>query len=208
MTDLTRSQHLSGKKKMRERHPEVAREFVTRLEAGVETQYLGGAATAARNLAGTHGFEPPSWTALAFGAHPPSREPDDYEPGAQRLGWQHEASSRVELQFRELQLMSGLSEGGSGADEIPERTWCWGGFLDNTVHIHSLRLEPQLFRVLLLRRLRLPPSLSPVASAGVAVSLTPLAITVQHAHGLECWGGAGLLWKVPLLAFVAKQGAE
>ena len=31
---------------MRERHPEVAREFVMRLEAGVETQYLGGAATA------------------------------------------------------------------------------------------------------------------------------------------------------------------
>ena len=87
---------------MRERHPEVAREFVTRLDAGVETQCLGAAATAARNLAGTHGFEPPSlWTALALGARPP-REPDDYEPGAQRFGWQHEASSRVELQFREL----------------------------------------------------------------------------------------------------------
>ena len=52
------------------------------------------------------------------------------------------------------------------------------------------------------------PILSPVASAGVAVSLTPLATTAQHAHGLECWGGAGLLWKVPLLASVAKQGAE
>ena len=38
---------------MRERHPKVAREFVTRLEAGV---------------AGTHGFEPPSWTALALGS--------------------------------------------------------------------------------------------------------------------------------------------
>ena len=96
---------------MREGHPEVAREFVTRLEAAVETQCLGAAATAARNLAGTHGFEPPSWTALALGARPPPREPDDYDLGAQRLGWQHEASSRVELQFRELQLMPGLSEG-------------------------------------------------------------------------------------------------
>ena len=58
---------------MRERHPEVAREFVTRLEPGVETQCLGAAATTARNLAGTHGFEPPSWTALALGARPPPR---------------------------------------------------------------------------------------------------------------------------------------
>ena len=51
------------------------------------------------------------------------------------------------------------------------------------------------------------PFPSPVASAGVAVSLTPLA-TAQLAHGLECWGGAGLHWKVPLLASVLKQGAE
>ena len=96
---------------MQERHPEVAREFETRLEAGVETTCLGAVATASRNLAGTHGFEPPSWTVLALGARPPPREPDDHEPGAQRLGWQHEASSRVELQFREFQLMPALSEG-------------------------------------------------------------------------------------------------
>ena len=50
------------------------------------------------------------------------------------------------------------------------------------------------------------PFLSPV-SAGVAVSLTPLATTAQLAHGLECWGGAGFHWKVPLLASVVKQGA-
>ena len=118
------------------------------------TQCLGAAATAARNLAGTHGFEPPSWTALALGARPPPREPDDYEPGAQRLGWQLEASSRVELQFRELQLMPGLSEGdralmrsqsGSGAVVAFSTTPC----------TPLTRQEPQLFRVLLLRRLRL-----------------------------------------------------
>ena len=112
-----------------EMHPEVATEFVTRLEAGVETPCLGAAATAAWNLAGTHGFEPASWTPLALGARPPPREPDDYEPGAQRLGWQHEASSRVELQFRDLQLMPALSEG----DRALVRSQS-GGFLDIAVH--------------------------------------------------------------------------
>ena len=88
---------------MRERHPEVAREFMTRLEAGVETQCWA----LPRHLPAT--WHPRVRATLI--ARPPPREPDDYEPGAQRLGWQHEASSRVELQFRELQLMPGLSEG-------------------------------------------------------------------------------------------------
>ena len=141
---------------MQERHPEVAREFVTRLEAGVETSpCLGAAATAPCNLAGTHGFEPPSWTALALGARPPPREPDDHESGAQRLGWQHEACSRVELQFRELQLMPALSEG----DRALMRSQSGSGVgvaFSTTPCTPLTSLEPQLFRVLLLRRFRLP----------------------------------------------------
>ena len=69
----------------------------------------------------------------------------DFEPGVQRRGWQHVASSRVELQHSEMQLFPSLSswmkalmrsQSGSGA--------------------RVTRLEPPLFRVLLLRCLRLP----------------------------------------------------
>ena len=140
---------------MQERHPEVGRELVMRLEAGVETPCLGAAATAARNLAGTHGFEPPSWTALALGARPPPREADDYELGAQRSGWQHEASSRMELQFRELQMMPSLSEGDRAL--VRSQSGSTAGVAFSTMPCTPLtRLEPQLFRVLLLRPLRLP----------------------------------------------------
>ena len=61
---------------MQERHPEVARGLVMRLEAGVETSWLGAAAPAAWNLAGTHRFEQPSWTfILAHGVRLPPRDP-------------------------------------------------------------------------------------------------------------------------------------
>ena len=40
------------------------------------------------------GFEPPSWEALDSGARPTIREPDEFEPGGVRQGWQHEAASR------------------------------------------------------------------------------------------------------------------
>ena len=89
---------------MQERHPEVTRELVRRLDAGDEASCFGAAATPARNLVSTHGFETPSWNALVDGACPPPREPDDHERGVQTSVWQHEASSRVELQYRELQF--------------------------------------------------------------------------------------------------------
>ena len=37
----------------------------------------------------------------SLGARPLPREPDDFKPGCVRQGWQHEASSRVEQQFRQ-----------------------------------------------------------------------------------------------------------
>ena len=56
---------------------------------------------ARRQLIGVMGFEPPSWEAAAGGTRPPPREPDHFEPGTVRSGWQHEASARVEERYRE-----------------------------------------------------------------------------------------------------------
>ena len=53
-------------------------------------------------------FEPPSWEALASSARPAIREPDKFEPGGVRQGWQHEAASRVERQFRDQVLFERL----------------------------------------------------------------------------------------------------
>ena len=47
-------------------------------------------------------------------------------------------------------------------------------------------------------------SLRPPAPAGVAVSLTSLATTVRAARRRGFWAVEGALWRVLLLAFVAK----
>ena len=83
------------------------------------------------------------------------REPDELEPGAERHGWQHEASSRVEREHRERRILPRLadnekamlrSQSGPGA----------GLALSATPSSPSSRIEPHLFGGVLLRRPRLP----------------------------------------------------
>ena len=45
-----------------------------------------------------------------MGARPELREPEDFEPGTTRDGWQHEAASRVEKCFREANLFPRMGE--------------------------------------------------------------------------------------------------
>ena len=101
------------------------------------------------------GWSPPSWTALANGERPESHPPEEFEPGARRGGWQHEAASRTEQRFRDVELFARLddtgqallrSQGGPGA----------GLALTACPLCRVTSIEPQLFRVLLLRRLHLP----------------------------------------------------
>ena len=116
---------------------------------------------------------PPSWEALATGARPAIREPDEFEPGGLRKGWQHEAASRVEQQFRDQVLFERLlaqdramirSQAGPGAGTafsvVPT------GFLT--------QIPLRLFRVVLLRRFRLPLPLS-----GGLHSRAPLLVSAE-----------------------------
>ena len=82
---------------IRKRHPDVAARLVHHLEGHPNTPSWQAAIGAARSLRGVQGFELPSWEALAHGANPVPRQPDDFEPGCERGGWQHEAASRREL---------------------------------------------------------------------------------------------------------------
>ena len=75
---------------------------------------------------------------------PTSTGSEDFEPGW-RWGWQHEAASRVERQHREDDILPTLDESARHWSSIV------GHSFEPCTHIDS-----PLFRVLLLRRLRLP----------------------------------------------------
>ena len=156
-----------------------------------DTPCLQAAADAARSLHGVRGFVPPSWEALSHGVRSEPLQPDEFEPGCQRGGWQHEAASRVEVQFRDENLFNRLdnaskalvrSQGGVGA-----------GLAVSTCPLCRVtRLEPHLFRVLLLRRLRPLPCRAQVA--GVAFH------SIGH-HRAACaragiLGRRGFAWRV------------
>ena len=98
------------------RHPGVAHCFVEQLDGHPSTPFLSAAAASVRTLRGTMGFDPPTWQSLCEGARPEVLEPDDFEPGLERGGWQHEASSRVERQFREEVLFEQMTP--------QARAWC------------------------------------------------------------------------------------
>ena len=101
-----------------------------------------------RPLDGVMGFEPPAWRAVMAGI-----QPEEFEPS--QRGWQHDAASRVEHAHRETQLFPRMSDpakalvrshGGPGA----------GLALLICLTCRLTKLDPNLFRVVLLRRLQMP----------------------------------------------------
>ena len=142
------------------RHRAIAESFVEALVTGVGPVSLVEAEGCRRNLSGVMGFEPPSWPALVAGARPPPPPLDD--PGGWRTGWQHEAASRVERHFRDTSLMprlKALLRSQSGPMS--------GAALSTAPTCFHTRIESHLFRLLLLRRLRLPlPPCVPVCRCG------------------------------------------
>ena len=80
---------------IQQRHPAVARALVHELVGGQsQSVHLLAASMVAAQLASLDGFEVPSWPALAAGDRPPLRNVEDFEPGGQRGGGQHEAAAR------------------------------------------------------------------------------------------------------------------
>ena len=107
---------------IKERHPEVAASMVEGLQRVDTTECLRAVARAAEELSRLPGFVLPSWEALANGARPPVREPDQHEPGCQRAGRQHEGSARLEEAFRESLYNDRLRES-FGAISGRTRSW-------------------------------------------------------------------------------------
>ena len=66
-----------------QRHPSVAANLVAQLRGGIQGRFFRAAAEAVHTLE-VAGFEAPTWEALAMGARPSPREPEDHEPGGVR----------------------------------------------------------------------------------------------------------------------------
>ena len=186
------------------RHPEVALSFVQQLQGSPETPYLSAAASAARVLTGTMGFDPPSWQALCEGARPEVLEPDEFEPGMERGGWQHEASSRLERQFREEVLFERMTprdralvrsqSGPGGSMALTTSPTCW-----------STKI-PHICSGWCCCAASASPFLCPRMRAGVAVQSIRLATTALHVPGQGLWGGGGLRWRALPPACAGRQG--
>ena len=84
--------------------------------------------------------------------HRPPQNLDEFEIDAIRGGWQHEAASRVEREFRDSVVFPSLTDG----EKALVRSQSGAGTALSTVPTHQLvRIDSQLIRVLLFRPLRL-----------------------------------------------------
>ena len=110
------------------RHPEVAARIIAQLEGEPSRHSVWHAAQAAHGLAGVHGFEPPSWRALAAGLRPPRR-------GQVRVA--ADASSRTEAGTSRVSVQSvgRTREGSAQARRL--RSWsCAADMSHMSSHSH------------------------------------------------------------------------
>ena len=157
------------------------------------TPFLSSASPSVGVLRGTMGFNPPTWQSLCEGARPEILEPDEFETGIDRGGWQHEASSRVELQTPQARALVRSQSGPGGSVAL------------TTAPTSVLtKIPPHLFRVV-LRRLCLPLALSQHAVWPSHRSVRPpvshrmrwagalgrRGFALESAAAQVCWEGGG-----------------
>ena len=137
-----------------ERLPALAQSIVVQLEAAAEPVGCLSDLRAAGNLLDRHGFVGrPQWAALQEGMRPPLVT--DVEPGEWAHGWQHCASSTSEHYYRKVVVLREScpanqahlrSHSGAGSSQV----------LVGCPTKPEFRIAPDLFRTLILERLRLP----------------------------------------------------
>ena len=143
-------------KMVKARHPDIADIILAAVEARDEVPSVQAINQSVESLAEV-GFVAPPWEELARGiVVPPNAE--DADPNQPRVGWQAFASRLVESSFLEA-----LRPTLSNAEGALLRSQ--GGPLASAPFVsfpmsRFARLEPQVLRVLFLRRLRLPLPLS------------------------------------------------
>ena len=140
---------------VRQRHPDVADSIIMGLERDPALCFR-----AVRDCEGhlrAAGFEPRPWEDIAQGARPGDSAED--EPLLHKKSWQKEAASQVEQQYLDSSVWPTLSESERALWRSHQ------GPLASTVFVaiptnRVAQFDPQPFRVLMTRRLRLPMPLS------------------------------------------------
>ena len=139
---------------IRQRHPGIATEILTAHDQGHSSPSIT-AVRDSKELLEAAGFEMPSWEALPQGARPYRPDPEEEIVGTvPHQGWQHPASAVLERnsldelrrQLTEPERALILSQGGPMAGEP----------FSSFPTTRETRFDSQPFRLLLLRRLRLP----------------------------------------------------
>ena len=142
---------------MHQRHPTVARTIIKAIESNNPSHAAQGVVASMESLR-TVGFTVPSWEELIL-AENQNRVLVEEDPSQSRFGRQQEAAVAVHHTFLERELRPLLGE----TEEALLRSQ--GGPLASVpfTSLPTMRetsFDPQPFRLLLLRRLRLPLSLS------------------------------------------------
>ena len=171
--------------------------------SGHRSAHLKAAAQSADQLRGLEGFDVPSWADLAAGVRPNLRNAKEVEPASFRTGWHHEAAARMEWQHRERVVKPVLSDSARAllrAQSGPAA----GMSLSAVPSSPQTRIESQLFRVLLLRRLRLPlPPASRLCRCGRLLD----SFGHHRASSAQAgfWEDGDSLWRVLRRACVERQ---
>ena len=137
---------------VQKRHPDVAHLIIGEMHQDTRSESIRGVVEC-EGILQSVGFDVPTWTALAQGAHPFNPEGDE-DSTAPRAGWQRPATSRLHEEcvsemwpaFSDTEKALMLSQSGPMCGEP---FTCFPT-------TRETRFDSQSFRLLLLRRLRLP----------------------------------------------------
>ena len=143
---------------IQKRHPEVANRFVSNLkDEHAQSDCLWRVAECRHQLQGL-GMEVPEWSSLAEGARPGKPPAEEEEPGFFKYGWQHVAAKVVD-DGRRSNCLEALDENNQAHLRSQSGPGA-GAALCAIPTSKELRIEPHLFRTILLRRLRQPLPIS------------------------------------------------
>ena len=137
------------------RHPQVADDIIR----GIVSRARGCLSSVACTVLQEVGVEVPSWEALAAGERPEDTSGEEREPSEPKHGWQKFASTTVQEHHREVVVWPGLARSEQALLRSQSGPLVSVPFTSMPVNRVS-RVDSQPFRVLLLRRLRLPLPIS------------------------------------------------
>ena len=135
-----------------QRHENIAHTMAEALSSPpVDAVHIGGAVASRRQLA-TIGYDCPDWASVLEGARPRQPNLDEVDPGVPTHGWQFFAAQAVEQRYRTDVVWPRLSTTEQAL--LRSQLGPMSGLPFSSVPSSPpTRFAPQLFRVLLLRRL-------------------------------------------------------